>query len=145
MYEKLFTPGKIGNVTVKNRLVMSPMGIGLAELDGSPSEDMLAFYEARAMGGVGLIIPEITRVNDVHGAGLMRQLSITLDRHIPGLARLATVVHKHGAKIFIQLHHPGRETVTALTGGQPVVSASAIPCKSSIPELIISRIWSTSC
>ena len=129
MYEKLFTPGKIGNVTVKNRLVMSPMGIGLAELDGSPSEDMLAFYEARAMGGAGLIIPEITRVNDVHGAGLMRQLSVTQDRHIPGLARLATVVHKHGAKIFIQLHHPGRETVTALTGGQPVVSASAIPCK----------------
>ena len=129
MYEKLFTPGKIGNITVKNRLVMSPMGIGLAELDGSPSEDMLAFYEARAMGGAGLIIPEITRVNDVHGAGLMRQLSVTQDRHIPGLARLATVVHKHGAKIFIQLHHPGRETVTALTGGQPVVSASAIPCK----------------
>lgn len=129
MYEKLFTPGKIGNITVKNRLVMSPMGIGLAELDGSPSEDMLAFYEARAMGGAGLIIPEITRVNDVHGAGLMRQLSVTQDRHIPGMARLATVVHKHGAKIFIQLHHPGRETVTALTGGQPVVSASAIPCK----------------
>lgn len=93
MYEKLFTPGKIGNVTVKNRLVMSPMGIGLAELDGSPSEDMLAFYEARAMGGAGLIIPEITRVNDVHGAGLMRQLSVTQDRHIPGLARLATAVH----------------------------------------------------
>ena len=83
MYEKLFTPGKIGNITVKNRLVMSPMGIGLAELDGSPSEDMLAFYEARAMGGAGLIIPEITRVNDVHGAGLMRQLSVTQDRHIP--------------------------------------------------------------
>ena len=51
MYEKLFTPGKIGNITVKNRLVMSPMGIGLAELDGSPSEDMLAFYEARAKIG----------------------------------------------------------------------------------------------
>ena len=75
MYEKLFTPGKIGNITVKNRLVMSPMGIGLAELDGSPSEDMLAFYEARAMGGAGLIIPEITRVNDVHGAGLIRCVS----------------------------------------------------------------------
>lgn len=94
MYEKLFTPGKIGNITVKNRLVMSPMGIGLAELDGSPSEDMLAFYEARAMGGAGLIIPEITRVNDVHGAGLMRQLSVTQDRHIPGMARLARFVRR---------------------------------------------------
>lgn len=128
MYQKIFEQGKIGNVTFKNRLVMSPMGTSLAEMDGSPSEDMIAFYEARAVGGAGLIIPEITRVNDVHGVGMMRQLSVSKDRHIAGLAKLATAVHKHGTKIFIQLHHPGRETVTALTGG-PVVSASAIPCK----------------
>lgn len=128
MYSKIFEQGKIGNVTFKNRLVMSPMGTSLAEMDGSPSEDMIAFYEARAIGGAGLIIPEITRVNDVHGIGMMRQLSVSKDRHIEGLAKLAAAVHKHGTKIFIQLHHPGRETVTALTGG-PVVSASAIPCK----------------
>ena len=72
MYDRLFTEGKIGCVTLKNRLVMSPMGIGLANLDGTPSEDMIAYYEARAIGGAGLIIPEITRVNDVHGPGLMR-------------------------------------------------------------------------
>ena len=128
MYSKIFEQGKIGNVTFKNRLVMSPMGTSLAEMDGSPSEDMIAFYEARAIGGAGLIIPEITRVNDVHGVGMMRQLSVSKDRHIEGLAKLAASVHKHGTKIFIQLHHPGRETVPALTGG-PVVSASAIPCK----------------
>ena len=128
MYQKLFEKGKIGKVTFKNRLVMSPMGTNLAEMDGSPSEDMIAFYEARAIGGAGLIIPEITRVNDSHGVGMMRQLSVTKDRHIEGLAKLAAAVHKHGTKIFIQLHHPGRETVTVLTGG-PVVSASAIPCK----------------
>lgn len=115
MYQKIFEQGKIGNVTFKNRLVMSPMGTSLAEMDGSPSEDMIAFYEARAVGGAGLIIPEIARVNDVHGAGMMRQLSVSKDRHIEGLAKLAAVVHKHGTKIFIQLHHPGRETVTALT------------------------------
>lgn len=129
MYQKLFETGNIGNVTMKNRLVMSPMGCGLANLDGTPSEDMLAFYEARAIGGAGLIIPEITRVNDVHGAGLMRQLSVSKDKHIAPLSKLAQTVHKHGTKIFIQLHHPGRETVSALLGGQPVVSASAIPCK----------------
>ncbi|SHJ28420.1 oxidoreductase [Hespellia stercorisuis] len=129
MYQKLFESGTIGKLTVKNRLVMSPMGCGLANLDGTPSEDMLAFYEARAIGGAGLIIPEITRVNDVHGAGLMRQLSVTKDSHIAPLATLAERVHKHGTKIFIQLHHPGRETMSVLIGGQPVVSASAIPCK----------------
>ena len=129
MYEKLFSEGKIGKVTLRNRLVMSPMGIGLANLDGTPSDEMIAYYEARAMGGAGLILPEITRVNDVHGPGLMRQLSVTQDRHIEPLSRLAAAIHKHNSKIFIQLHHPGRETVSALLGGQPVVSASAIPCK----------------
>lgn len=134
MYEKLFSQGTINGVTFKNRLVMSPMGIGLAELDGTPGEEMIKFYEARAAGGAGLIIPEITRVNDEHGAGLMRQLSVTKDRHIAPLSKLADAVHKHGSKIFIQLHHPGREGVSALIGGQPVVSASAIPCKVSRQE-----------
>lgn len=129
MYKKLFESGNIANVQIKNRLVMSPMGCGLANLDGTPSKEMIAFYEARAIGGAGLIIPEITRVNDVHGAGLMRQLSVTKDRHIAPLASLAEAVHKHGSKIMIQLHHPGRETVSALLGGNPVVSASNIPCK----------------
>lgn len=129
MYKKLFESGRIGNVEMKNRLVMSPMGIGLANLDGTPTDDMIAFYEARAIGGAGLIIPEITRINDGHGAGLMRQLSVTKDRHIAPLSKLADAVHKHGAKIFIQLHHPGRETVSALLGGQPVAAPSAIPCK----------------
>ena len=129
MYSRLFEEGNIGKVTSKIRLVMSPMGCGLANLDGTPSEDMIAFYEARAIGGAGLIIPEITRINDVNGAGLMRQLSVTKDSHIEPLAKLALAVHKHGSKIFIQLHHPGRETVSALLGGQPVVAPSAIPCK----------------
>ena len=129
MYNKIFEPGKIGKVTTKNRLVMSPMGCGLANLDGTPSDDMITYYEERAIGGAGIIIPEITRVNDVHGAGLLRQLSVTKDKHIEPLAKLAEAVHKHGSKIFIQLHHPGRETVSALLGGAPVVAPSAIPCK----------------
>jgi 2,4-dienoyl-CoA reductase-like NADH-dependent reductase (Old Yellow Enzyme family)/thioredoxin reductase len=129
MYNQLFEAGKIGKLNVKNRVVMSPMGCGLANLDGTPSEEMIAYYEARAIGGVGLIIPEITRINDVHGAGLLRQLSVTKDKHIEPLSKLAEAIHKHGTKIFIQLHHPGRETVSALLGGQPVVGPSAIPCK----------------
>lgn len=131
MYSNLAQEGKIGKLTVKNRIVMSPMGIGLAELDGTPSDAMIAFYEARAKGGAGIVIPEITRINDVTGAGLLRQLSVTKDRHIAPLARLANAVQKHGSRLFIQLHHPGRETMSSLIGGQPVVAPSAIPCKLS--------------
>lgn len=134
MYNKLFSEGKIGNLKLKNRLVMSPMGIGLAELDGSPSKEMIAFYEERAKGGAGLIIPEITRINDETGVGLLRQLSVTKDRHIEPLSRMAAAIHSHDCKIFIQLHHPGREGVSALIGNQPVVAPSAIMCKSSLQE-----------
>ena len=140
MYQEIFKQGKIGNITLKNRLVMSPMGTSLAEMDGSPSEDMIAFYEARAIGGAALIIPEIARVNDLHGAGMMRQLSVSKDRHIEGLAKLAETVHKYGTKIFIQLHHPGRETVTALTGGPP--SASRCWSRSGCTAWQSFREWS---
>lgn len=129
MYNILFKKGQLGHLTLKNRLVMSPMGCGLANLDGTPSEDMIEYYERRAMGGAGLIIPEITRINEIHGAGLLRQLSVTKDKHIEPLSRLAQALHRHGTKLVIQLHHPGRETVSALLGGQPVVAPSAIPCK----------------
>ena len=134
MYDLLFQKGMIGNVEIKNRLVMTPMGTNLAELDGTPGPAMLKYFEERAKGGCGLIFPEICRVNDVHGAGMMRQISATSDRHIPGLAKLAQTVHKYGSKIFIQLHHPGREGVSSLIGGQPCVSASDIVCKVSMQE-----------
>ncbi|MHB8064042.1 MAG: oxidoreductase [Ruminiclostridium sp.] len=119
---------KIGNVEIKNRLVMAAMGCFLAEEDGSAGDKMIAFYESRAKGGAGLIITEITRVNDETGVGEGRQLSVTKDSTIPSIQRLADAVHKHGSKIFIQLHHPGREIFSSLIGGKPVVAPSAIPC-----------------
>ncbi len=129
MYDKLFEPGSIGKVQLKNRLVMEPMGCGLANLDGTPTDEMIAYYVARAKGGVGLIIPEICRVDEVTGIGELRQISAGRDDAVPGMARLAQAIHEAGAKAFIQLHHPGRETPNSLLGGAPAVSASAIPCK----------------
>ena len=134
MYDKLFEKGRIGNVEIKNRLVMTPMGTNLAELDGTVGPAMLAYFEARAKGGCGLIMPEICKVNEKTGVGMFRQIAATSDRHIPGLAKLASTVHKYGTKIFIQLHHPGREGMSSLIGGQPVVSASDVMCKVSLQE-----------
>ncbi|MGI6583933.1 MAG: hypothetical protein ACOX3O_08530 [bacterium] len=68
-YKKLFEPGKIGNVTIKNRVVMPPMGTGLAFFSGEASPDIIRYYEERARGGCGLIITEITRIDDEHGMG----------------------------------------------------------------------------
>ena len=108
-YKKMFEPGKIGNLKIKNRVVMPPMGTGLAYFSGEASPDIIRYYEERAKGGCGLIITEITRVDEEHGWGLARQLAVTKPGFISRLQRLVDTVHKYGTKIFIQLHHPGRE------------------------------------
>lgn len=127
-YNNLFSEGKIGDLQLENRVVMPAMGVGLANADGTPSEAMIAYYEERAKNGVGLIITEITRINDETGVAEPHQLCATRDEHIEGLKKLADAIHKHGKKIFVQLHHPGRQTYSAMIGGKPVVAPSAIPC-----------------
>lgn len=126
-YPLLASPMQIGSVTLKNRLVMTAMGVAMANPDGTANSRIIAYYEERAKGGVALIIPEFTRVSDA-GPGTLFQLSMTDDRHIEPMSQLVSAVHKHGAKIFIQLHHAGRQSYTALTGGTPLVAPSAIPC-----------------
>ena len=119
-YEKLFTPGKIGNVEIKNRVVMPPMMLGFGQFDGKPTEKMMNYYEERAIGGAGLIVTEITRVNDFSGASAFAQLAISHDYHIAPLKEMIDRVHRHGAKMFIQLHHPGRQNLGLMMGTVPV-------------------------
>jgi 2,4-dienoyl-CoA reductase-like NADH-dependent reductase (Old Yellow Enzyme family) len=90
---------------------------------------MIDFYTARAIGGCGLIYTEVCRVNEEHGAAMLRQLSLTSDRNIERMSMMTAAVHKYDTRMFCQLHHPGRETYTILTGGKPVVSASDVMCK----------------
>ncbi len=120
MYELLNSPCKIGNLEIKNRIVLPPMLMGFANLDGTPSEKLINYYEERAKGGTGLIMTEITRVNDVHGAAAFAQLALSHDYHVEPLKELAERVHKHGAKIMVQLHHPGRQNVGLLIGMVPL-------------------------
>ena len=104
-YEKLFTPIKIGNVEIKNRIAMAPMLMDFGQFDGRTTEQLMNYYEERAKGGTGLIITEITRVNDRTGASAFAQLGMSHDYQIEGMSELANRIHSHGAKIFVQLHH----------------------------------------
>ena len=128
-YEKLFTPGRIGNLEIKNRIVMPAMGCSLAESTGEAGARMIKYYADRARGGAGLIITEITRVDDETGVGTPNQLSVTNTHMIAQLSRLAEAVHAYGTKIFVQLHHPGNQTPSRLIGGKQPVSASDVTCK----------------
>jgi len=71
MYDLLFKPGKIGSLCLKNRIVMPAMGVSMAEPDGRANEHIIRYYEERAKGGCGLIITEITRVDEKYGWGLV--------------------------------------------------------------------------
>lgn len=128
-YNCLFKKGQIGKLTLKNRIVMPAMGTSLASSTGEASDRIIKYYEERAKGGCGLIITEITRVDDETGIGTPNQLSVTNTSKIPRLERLARAVHKYDTKIFLQLHHPGRETYSSILNGKQIVAPSPIPCK----------------
>ena len=119
-YKYLFSPMKIGNIEIKNRVVMPPMMLGHGQFNGKPTDQMIDYYEERAKGGVGLIITEITRVDDVTGVGAFAQLSVSHDYHIEPLKKLVDKIHSHNCKIFVQLHHPGRQNIPITVGILPM-------------------------
>lgn len=125
--EYLGKPGKIGSIGTKNRLVMTAMGVGVGDHEGNATDAFIRFYTERAKGGAGLIITEITRVNEEYGIGEYNQLSLAKDATIPSFKKLAESIHQYDTKIFAQLQHPGRETSIQLTDGKTVVSSSPIP------------------
>lgn len=125
-FEATFTPMYIGEMLVKNRLVVPAMDSGMAEPDGAIGGPAVDYYAARARGGFGMVIVEIAAVDPV-GKGMPREVDISADKFIPGLRALAGGIKQYGARAIVQLHHAGRETVSALADSQPV-APSAVPC-----------------
>ena len=103
-YEHLFSPIQIGTTTVKNRVFMPPISTNLAD-KGYVTDELVEHYAARAKGGVGLIITEVTTVEPTY-IYLPGDMSICDDSYIPGWKKLTDAVHKYGAKILPQLFHP---------------------------------------
>lgn len=124
MYEHLRAPIEIGGMTLPNRIAMAAMGVEIAEADGSASEPIIAYYEERARGGVGLIITEVCAAAYPQGATAARQLGISSDDYLPGLRALTERVHRHGAKIALQLVHHGKVARLDTKQGRPVLMPS---------------------
>lgn len=119
-YDMLFSPMNIGQVTVKNRVVMAPMLVDLGTFDGTVTNQLMDYYEERAKGGIGLIITEVTRINDINGATSFTQIGMSHDYQIRPMQELADRIHKHGTKLFVQLHHPGRQNLGLMVGVVPM-------------------------
>lgn len=124
---KLFEPGTIGNITIKNRIVMAPMGMGrIAEPDGRWGERVLEYYVTRARGETGLIITGVAPVTRKLEPMWQTHIDFHNLAHMESLRALAKAVHSSGAKIFIQLTAGfGRvvsaEAVILATGATPII------------------------
>lgn len=99
-FQKLSQPGRIGNIEIKNRIIMASLATSFMDADGSVNDRQIAYYVERARGGIGLIMTETaySRAKPYPG-----RLEINDDRFIPGLSRLASAVHDAGAKIALQI------------------------------------------
>ncbi len=125
---KLLEPIQIGRRTVKNRIVMPPMECRFNTVDGSPTQLMVDYYEARAKGGTGMIIVENTFVDDLESRSSAASSGLYNDHQISAKAVLAEAIKEHGALALIQLSHGGRQASLAATGLE-CVAPSPIPCK----------------
>jgi len=123
-YGKLLASGRIGPMELRNRIILTAMGVSMADPDGSVSDRLIGYHTEQAKGGAGLIITGVTGVAWPVGAVMPNQTAISEDRFIPGLRRLTDAVHAHGAKIAAQLHHGGLVAGYAAENGHPLWAPS---------------------
>lgn len=122
-FRKLFSPIRIGGMELPNRIVMSPMTTDYGNIEQEPTERLLAYLEARAAGGVGLITAEVCSVALDHRY-LMNSLSLAEDRFVEKHQVLTDAVHRLGAKIQPQITHPGPESLAPFFEKKPGIGPS---------------------
>ncbi|MCO7193921.1 NAD(P)-binding protein [Pseudonocardia sp. McavD-2-B] len=121
----LFDPIEIGGVRLRNRTLLPSMTTRLADDAGHVTEATLAYYRARADGGVGLVTVEMASP-EIAGKHRFRELGIYDDMFLPGLRRLVGTLHEAGARASIQLGHGGSRARSVVSGTTPV-APSAVP------------------
>ncbi len=138
-YKELFSPIKIGNLELKNRLVVPAMGSNLANSDSTISDRLINYWKERAKGGWGLLTTEVVAVDPL-GKAIVNQPGLWNDNFIPGFERLFQAIHDEGAMMAVQLHHAGRQTSEFAIGQQPVApSPVRCPICKEIPRELTAR------
>lgn len=125
-YPNLFSRGQIGTLKLKNRMVMAPMGTFSENRDGTPSKAQLDYYEARAKGGLGMIITEVQYVTNKTDPWIDYITSAGTDEQMKGWALLTEAIHAHQCKVCIQLGCGLGRNAFPFSDDQ-MVSASEVP------------------
>ena len=128
-YPHLFSPLTINGMTIKNRIIMPPMGTNLASLNGEVTQEQIDYYELRARGGTGLITIENICIDFPFASNGTTQLRIDNDQYIPRLFKLTETLHKHSACVSIQLNHAGASAYAYRLNGEMPLSSSSTPSK----------------
>jgi len=123
-FPHLLAPGQLGSLTLPNRIAMCPMGVNLAEDDGTVGDAQAAWFEARARGGAGLVIVGSVAVAYPEASFDRRQIAASDDGQLPGLRRLTGGVHRHGSTIAAQLVHGGTNSLLDIAEGRPLLVPS---------------------
>ena len=143
--KSMVQPFYIGNVKIRNRFAVTAMVTNMCDSDGYATEQYIRYHEAKSKGGYGLIITEDYAVN-ANAGGYARVARIYKEDMIPGHRKMTEAVHKHGAKIFCQIYHAGRQSNSNVNGGAPVKSASAQACpwnRQMTEEMTVEEIHNT--
>jgi 2,4-dienoyl-CoA reductase-like NADH-dependent reductase (Old Yellow Enzyme family)/NADPH-dependent 2,4-dienoyl-CoA reductase/sulfur reductase-like enzyme len=119
-YPLLASPASIGNLELRNRMIMAAMGSNFAAEEGHTTEQLTAYYEKRAQGGIGLIILETSAITWPAGASMPNMIGFSKDEFIPSLKSLTQRIHKHGSKIAAQLNHSGKIAQEDVIAGRPI-------------------------
>lgn len=125
-YSHVFSPCRIASVEVKNRIETPPMLPCLATMDGFVTREMIDFYQAFARGGAGIVTIGDTAIDFDYARGHFGQLNLGDDRVIGGLSDLVEAVQKYGAKISIELNHPGRLSPPLVLNGRNPIGPSPV-------------------
>lgn len=134
----LLTPGQIGALTLPNRIIVTAMGVSLAEPDGTVGQRLIDYHVAQAKGGAGLIITGVAGVAWPVGAVQPKQTAISDDSFLPGLTRLVDAVHAAGGRIATQLHHGGLVATHSAGEGHPLwAPAYPPPFKGDFPDYFL--------
>lgn len=123
----LFSPFKIGSCEISNRLVVPAMVVNYNNPDGTAAEKYMAYHEAKAKGGWGLIITEDYAVTE-HAMGYKYIGGFWNDGQIASHKAFTDRIHQYDSRIFCQLYHAGRQSNHHVNGGVPPFAPSAIPC-----------------
>lgn len=122
-FSHLLAPGKIGPITLPNRVIMPAMDMNVCH-DGMIVEEDIEHYVSRAAGGTGMIITSASAVAFPIGATSMKEPGLSDDKFIPGLKALADAVHEAGSLLCVQATHHGKVARIDTLNGRPMLVPS---------------------